>query len=328
MAVTKATYTATATWTASQLADTFKSAFIAAGLMSDWHDTFLNTVENRVLKVIYDAGKTYGTVYYWFMFTTSGVFIHTALDWNVSTHVPQGTQYLDYYATTTNATTNHRQIITLSSATSVTVTRYTSAVNTGATWFLIRNGTTNQAFIIPTATWGPSSLVDQNKIAFNGVIFPFLTSTSFNTSIAFYQGAGHTRRTFLASSALRGSTSSSSYIFTPYVFKYSGFGNANNSSANYNTLDSATAVWLPTAAVNTQSSLASDHTPVFTSPTVSPYQAALPSDFGIASYYSSNAMAVQDTFVVSSGVEEWEMITVSTNTNTDASRLLLLARTV
>ena len=56
MAVTKQVYTAAATWTASGLADIFQSAFIDAGLMTAWHDSFLNTVENRVLAVDHGTG--------------------------------------------------------------------------------------------------------------------------------------------------------------------------------------------------------------------------------------------------------------------------------
>ena len=51
MAVTVEDYSATATWTASGLADIFRDAFIDAGLMTVWYDSFLNTVENRVLEV-------------------------------------------------------------------------------------------------------------------------------------------------------------------------------------------------------------------------------------------------------------------------------------
>ena len=50
MAVTKQTYTAAATWTAAQLATLFENAFINAGLMTAWYDSFLSgTVENLVL---------------------------------------------------------------------------------------------------------------------------------------------------------------------------------------------------------------------------------------------------------------------------------------
>ena len=151
MAVTKQTYTLSPTWTASSLADTFRSAFIDAGLMTEWYDAFLSgSVENRILEVVNDATKTYGTVYYWFMFTTTEVRVHTALSWDATAHVPSGTIYQDYYSTTTNSTTNHTALSTsLVATTSLTLTRYTSAINTSCTWFFLRQSSSLR-FLIPS----------------------------------------------------------------------------------------------------------------------------------------------------------------------------------
>jgi hypothetical protein len=330
MAVTKQTYTATATWTASGLADIFKTALIDAGLMTDWFDSFTNTVENRILKVINDGTKTYGTVYYWFMFTTSGVFVHTAMGWNATTHVPTGTQYLDYYSTTTNATTNHRQLngTNFSAATSVTLTRYTSAVDTDVSWFLVRNGTINQPFFIPSPGFNASAFVDQNKVAFNGLTTP-VAGTSTNVSyLDFWHYAGHTRETYLGAAALRSATSSSDYNKIVPVSRIASIGNASNSSGNISSGGSIASLFLPVAHTNTHTGLAAIHNPVFTSPPISPYMAAMPSDFGVACYWDSNSMAVQDKLIVSAGTEEWEMLAISSNTSTDSGRLLFLARVV
>ncbi len=142
MTVVPQTYTATATWTATQLADIFKQAFIDAGLMTDWFDSFLNTVENRVLRVINDGAKTYGTVYYWFMFTTGGVFVATTNTWNASTHVPTGTQYIDYYSTTTSATSAAASATAAASSATLAAS-YTPAITAGVSgYFLTNNGTT------------------------------------------------------------------------------------------------------------------------------------------------------------------------------------------
>lgn len=324
MAVTKQTYTATATWTAAQLADIFRTAFIDAGLMTDWYDSFLNTVENRILQVVYDAGKTYGTTYYWFMFTTSGVFVHTALAWNATTHVPTGTQYQNYYATTTNATTNHTSLISLAAATTTTLTRYTSGVNTDYSWFLVRNGTTNRAFMIPKGTYGPLSFVDLNNVAFNGLIRSGTSTSNSAVILDFLHSAGHTRRTYLGATSLRGNTTSSEYSTSPSTSRYGVLGNANATGNNY----LGTVLALPTAATNTHSGLASDHMPVFTGPSTGNYIPAAPADFAVAPYFASNLMVVQDTLVVDSGTEEWEMVTVGLNSATDASKILFLARTV
>lgn len=329
MAVTKQTYTATATWTASGLASIFRSAFIDAGLMTEWYDSFLNTVENRILQVVYDSGKTYGTTYYWFQFTTSGVFVHTALGWDATGHVPTGTLYLDYFSTTTNSTTNHITLISAAATTTTTLTRYTSGINSGCTWFVARNGSTQRTFMIPSPTFGPSSFVDLNKFAFNTVVSPAATNGGNYSSIEFFHLSGHLRRTFLGAIACRGATSIGSYTVFPCFQRYLAIGNTSNQAAtNYISTDTELGVWLPVASTNTQTGLASDHMPVFTGPSFCPYLANFPNDFGITAYYASNTMVIQDTLVVSSGVEEWEMLAVSLNSATDAGRVMMLARTV
>ena len=330
MAVTKQTYTATATWTASVLADRFRSAFIDAGLMTDWFDSFTNTVENRVLRVINDGSKTYGTVYYWFMFTTTGVFINTTLTWNATTHVPTGTQFIDYVSTTTNATTNHFTIISLVATTDCTITRYTSGINSSVSWFLVRQGSSSVPFMLSHPSFNASSFVDQNKLAFNNFLTASSSTASFATQLRFFQRI-HLRATYLGGMNLRGVTAASSFAGSLQVQQYLAPGNSsNNATANIGGSfgNEYSMGMLPIVDNNTNTTLASDHIPVFTAPTVSPYMAPLPADFGVAAYYASNTMVTQDTLVVTAGTEEWEMLVAGTNANTDAGRILFLARTV
>jgi hypothetical protein len=333
MAVTKQTYTAASTWTAAQLADIFRSAFIDAGLMTDWFDSFTNAgIENRVLRVINDGSKTYGTVFYWFMFTTAGGFVQTTLGWNAATDAPSGTQYLDYFSTATNVTTNHRQFFTAASTTTATLTHYTSAVNTNCTWFVARNGANLVNFLIPYGTYNATGFVNQNITAFNGALFTEGFTNNHQSFLGFTNFAGHTRRTYLGSTALRGNTTLSEYITTgtdQVLMSYSAVGNVNNTTVNRFDGFTSVSIILPTAHVNTNSALAANHTPVFTSVLASAYLPALPSDFGIAPYYASNVIAIQDTLVVTAASEEWEMIRVVNNaSNVDAGRIMLLARTV
>lgn len=338
MAVTKQTYTATATWTASQLANIFRSAFIDAGLMTEWFDSFLSgTIENRVLQVVNNPSKVYGTVYYWFMFTTSGVFINTALQWNEPSNVPTGTQYRDFFANNTNSTTNHNTLVSLAAATTCSITRYTSAINTDCTWFVVRNGTTNTCFLIPKGNYNAQSWIDQDDYAFNHMLrtSPLTPSASGSNVIRFSHIPCHLRGTFLGSASLRGATTASRYTQINIVAAYTGFGNISNDSSNVlsNGVETASnyssPIWLPTAFVNTNASLAADHIPIINSISCSPYLPNLPADFGISAYYASNAMTVQDTLTVSAGVEEWEMISVANNShNVDAAKLLFLARIV
>jgi hypothetical protein len=336
MAVTTATYTATATWTASQLANIFRSAFIDAGLMTEWHDSFLNTVENRVLEVQYDNTKTYGKTYYWFMFTTSGVFVSLASGWNATTHVPTGTQYLDYFATTTNATTNHGTFLSgLSASTTVTITRYSSAITSGFAFFLIRNGTTNKTLHIARASAPRPSWIDLDKSFFHYWADVRPSTSNLGGTIGLVQLPAVMRRSYLGGAGLRGQTNVAGFTGSQNLIEssapglyYGAFGNASASAlTNRSILQQA--VMLPTNFNNTNTSYSTDNVPIFTGlPYCGYINEVLPADFGITFHYANNTMAVADTFTVSAGTEVWDVLAVSNNaTITTGASPMFLART-
>ena len=324
MAVTKQVYTLSPTWTASGLADLVRSAFIDAGLMTDWYDSFLSgSVENRILEVVNDGTKTYGTVYYWFMFTTTTLAVQTALSWDATTHVPTGTQYQDYYSTTTNSTTNHTTLYSsLVTTTSLTLTRYTSAINTSCIWFYLRQSS-SLIFLIPFGAYTATSFVDQNITAFNGLVVCATSTSSSGANLHFRHYGAHTRRTYLGATACRGSTFAQYYYFATTLNNYSAIGNDSQSATS--NIDNEENIRLPTALANTHSGLVSDYTPVFTSIQYSPYAPALPADFAMCAYYASSAVGFQDTFIVSPGVEEYEILVVDVGST---GSILFLARTV
>jgi len=318
MAVTVETYTATATWTAAQLADLFKDAFIDAGLMTDWYDSFLNTIENRILEVQYDDTKTYGKTYYWFQFTTGGVFLHVATGWNATTHVPIGTQYLDYFATTTNSTTNHSNLRTLTATTTVTLTRYTSAVNTDFSWFLLRNGTNSFNFHIPDAGAPEASWLDLNKVMFCPFVSARCRTLNNAGVVGFRNDCPQLRRTYLSGGSLRGATSSGN--FTSYYpiepYSYLGAGNVSNSTTNVSASTPNNDIYMPLGFNNTNPEYATDVIPVFTGVNYWPYLSeAMPSDFGISFHYANNTMAVRDKLIVTATTQEWEMIQVANSSS-------------
>lgn len=328
MAVTKQTYTATATWTASQLADIFKTAFIDAGYMTDWFDSFLSgSVENRVLRVIYDGSKTYGTVYYWFMFTTTTVALHTTLSWNAAGDAPSGTLYLQYAHTTTNATTSHTSLTTaLVTTTDVSVVRYTSAVNSDCSWFVLRNGaSTIVSFHVPSAGFGPAAGANLDQFAFNGIVRTNTFSwASLSAALSFVHCAGNTRLTYMGAAGFRGVTGNYNAEFT--VNCYAVFGNVNNNGNNWGN-GSQLGMVLPVAMANT-TGLASNYTPVYTGFTAGAVHQAFPNDFGLVAYYPSNLPVSGDKFIVTAGVEEWDILRMSSNATADAGRIMLLARVV
>lgn len=332
MAVTKQVYTLSPTWTASGLASLFRSAFIDAGLMTEWYDDFLSgSIENRILEVVNDGTKTYGTVYYWFMFTTTEVRVHTALSWNATSHVPTGTQYQNYYSTTTSSISDHSPLYSTASngtgsalvaSTSLTLTRYTSAINTSCTWFILRQSA-SLTFLVPFGAYTATSFVDQNVTAFNGLINvnPWQQATA--SSIRFNHMAAHTRRTYLGATATNGATIAQYFYSMAQLLQYGTIGNSNQSTDP--NLSSLYSIMLPTARTNTHTGLANDHTPVFTSIQCSPYLPVLPADFALCSYYVSTAVAIQDTFIVSAGVEEYEVLMRAAGAG---NLILFLARTV
>lgn len=331
MAVTKQTYSAAATWTASQLADLYKNAFIDAGFMVDWFDSFLSgTVENRVLRVVYDNSKTFGTVYYWFMFTTTTVGMQTTLGWNATTHVPTGTLYLDYFSATTNSTANHLiHISTLANTTGVSLTRYTSAVNTACSWFLLANSTSQTfTFHVATPGCGPAAALNLDQVAFNCSLSPGAIGYSAGaTALGFYQVGGHTRRTFIGAVMTRGWTSNSPYVTRICTNVYGALGNVSGSNANWTNGGIQASSLLMNARANT-TGLATDYCPVYIGIQPSIWQIPHPIDFGIVTYYTNNLPTIGDKFIVTAGVEEWEILYNTSIATADGSRIYFMARVV
>lgn len=328
MPVSRQVYTASPTWTAVQLASTFRSAFIDAGLMTEWHDSFSSSgVENRILRIVYDGTKTYGTTFYWFMFTTSGAFVSLATGWNTTTKQPTGTQYLDFYSTTTNATTNHYQIFTGTSTLTLELYRYTSAVNTDFSWFYLRNGSLSANFSV----FGPSSQVatwvDLDKTMFHHYLRSSASVTNAAAGISF-QSFGMLRRSYLFGCVLNTYTTTlgSPAPWSVVVSAYSVMGRlavgASNPSSNMGnsfgittstTSPQSTTIILPIGSNSANPAYTADSNPVYTGLPVSYYvsNSSLPSDFGIVPHYVTNTMNPLDKFIVTAGVEEWEIINVA-----------------
>jgi hypothetical protein len=298
--------------------------------MTDWHDSFLSgSVENRILEVIYDGAKTYGKTYYWFMFSTSGVFLHVATGWNAATDQPTGTQYLDFFATTTNSTSNHWNPVILSTASTVEVVRYTSGADVSQSWFVIKSGATRFAFTIINGAKTVQPWMDLAKGFFAGFAWtrPITTASGSGRNSAFmrFNRGPSLRRELTLSAALNGSTSSSDYTSTPTLFSilsYSAAGNGSNSmSSNGGAMFASTffdcnpgATILPCNFSGTNPAFVSNSNPVFHSLPFMPYiTSSLPSDFGLTFHYATNTFSPGDTFVVSAGVEEWEVLDFATN---------------
>jgi hypothetical protein len=337
MACTKQTYTAAATWTASQLADLFEDAFIDAGLMTAWYDSFLSgSIENRILEVAYDGTKAYGKTYYWFMFATTGVFLHVATGWDNTGNVPTGTQYLDYFATTTNATANHSQIFAGSTANTVSVVRYTSGDDADQSWFVVEGGLSRRCFTIVNDGLTLQPWMDLARGFFAGFNWVYPSVINLRGGALQFMRGPSLRRDLVLGSALNASTIANQYagalfgVFTSSSQSILGYGAPGNSPNNFQVnADRFSAVTnnytpgggaapgvviLPNNFTGTNPAFTTNSNPIYHSMPFMPYVAEnLPLDFGITFQYASNTFSQGDRLIVAAGVEEWEVLDFAQN---------------
>jgi hypothetical protein len=200
MAVVKQNYTVSAPWTSAQLADAFRDAFIDAGLMQSWHDSFTTqstvggvteTIQHRVMRIISVPGKTYGTIYHWFVFRASGRTEYSmAHQWDVNTHQPTGIPGLDFcrqtYARLEDGVQgmSHRAFGTHVTSTTTTLTRYSSAVRANFSMFLLKGGNDYFAFMFWPPGAQPQPFVDLNVNTCGGLICPCVSGNRFSSSDA------------------------------------------------------------------------------------------------------------------------------------------------
>ena len=339
MAVTKQTYTVASPWSNAQLANGIKEAFIGAGLMTDWYDSFLDgAVENRILEITYDASKAWGKTYYWFKFHNSQMYVHIASAWNTTTHKPSGTQYVDYFS---NATNNADLMTVLTNAlnsnTTTTITRFTSQVDATFTWFLIRCGSVNFNFHINRNP--PLSWVDLNKVFYTSMMWQrsWVASSSGGSAFVLFPAAA--RRSHLGRAL--GYDTNGGYFGLGTTF-YDSFdrtilqtlayhfsGNTASGFTNFN-YSNGNGIILPVGFPGNPSYTTVDN-PIFNGFPLTAYSAAvLPSDFGIAAYFGGNTMAAFDQFVVTPSVEVYDIIQVTNSSQANNGRVspLFLARVI
>jgi hypothetical protein len=333
MAVTKETYSVAAPWLASAAAQLLQNAFIDAGLMVSWYDSFLSgSVENRILQVVYDGTKTYGTCYYWFVISTGAIGVSVATGWNATTHVPTGTQYADFYSTATNTTANHFSLAgTLSNSTEINVVRYTSADNPDYSWFVIRNGATPFPFMItpdsaPLVPW-----LDLSQVFFHHVVNMLMeTSATGDSSVGrvHFRDIYRLRRSYAQSQGARSRTDTPVYSISKRLFGYSSVG-ATASSFDSSVDISNNVISVPYRLQRSGLPFASNYTPVLFGCSYSFYvNEPLPEDFAVYFPYTSTSFSFGDSIVITAGVEEWEVLNFANNSSADAANPLFLARIV
>jgi hypothetical protein len=350
MAVTKQTYSASPVWTAAGLANQFRSAFIDAGLMTEWYDSFSNAgIENRILEITYDGAATYGKCYYWFMFSTTFVGVQIATGWSTATDVPTGTQYLDFFSTATNVTTNHFSIGgTLITGTEASIVRYTSADDPDYSWFVFRNGAVPFPFMIAPANVSRVSWLDLDKTMFHHFITPTLRVRSATQSTSAgsirFDCQCRVRRSFvggyrLRATDVRGYRDEATTLNSYQVYSKAS-GNTNPLSSdtthfgdtfNSNTLNlGLSTIMVPAGISEVNPAYTADYVPVLFGPSYSSYvNERLPDDFAIYFPFTATQFAYGSRVVITAGTEEWETLQFANNgTSVDTPVPLLLARVV
>lgn len=333
MAVTKQTYTAAANWTASGFAGAMRSAFIGANLMAEWYDSFLSgSIENRILEINYQGSKNYGKCYYWFMFTATEFKVAMASGWNATTHVPTGTQYVDYFSTSTNTLTGHTSIASsLVAATQLDIIRYTSAQNSNYSWFVLRNGAAPSPFFIAPASATIVSWLDLNKFLFHHFVAPrYKHSPSSANDMAGVTFTDYYRigRSYRDTGWIKGAAGDYNYYATQNhpLLSYRCLSDALNGSGVTAT---DPVIHVPYGFSGVNPAFGSNYTPVVNGYSYSPYVLQpMPSDFGFQFSFLSSAFSFADRVVVTPGTEEWEVIDYRNNNTTTSGSPLLLARVV
>ena len=355
MAVTTASYTQipSPTYTAANFADKFKDALIGSGHMTDWYDSFSNgAFQHRVLEVVYDASKTYGKTYYWFIFSGADMFMHIATGWNLSSDIPAGqggagTIYEDWLSTTTSTTNNHLRISgAFNNAQTLTIKRYTYGT---FTVFLFVNGTANfTLFIDRTAPL--AAFVDLNREIHMGAMFPRVRVVGgSHVALANFQSFPIRLKRTLLGAMMRGFTANygnDSSSSPPYSNAFTGaetivqnhiygaVGNETNDTTNYVTTGNLPYYMVPNRFTNVNPTVPSNITPPYEGLVLSPYSAlTLPvsasgGEFIFYPIYNNNTLQVGATVVVDPGVEEYEIIAIANAAAINRPSMAFCARIV
>jgi hypothetical protein len=343
MAVTVETYNVVINYTAAQYAAQIEEAFKDASLMTEWFDSFANgAIEHRILKIEYDNTKTYGITYYWFIFSGADMFVHICTGWNATTHVPTGTQYLDFLSNLTNTTAYHCRFAAQNANQSATITRFTSQERANFSVFFVKNGTVEFNFFIEI-TAPIASIVDLSKVCYSSLMTA-RTRVFSNTGIVNFQLFPPTLRRHYLGIGLRemssvgefgaSNTASAPWEFGNFVpqrfggFAYGWSGNASDTTQNYQFSIPLTLI-MPVGHTLNNDAYTSNYRPTFTGLLISPYSnATLPADFSIYGTYDNITLVNLGTVTITAGVEVGQIINVSNGPNLSGSvTVMIYART-
>jgi hypothetical protein len=306
--------------------DLLSTAFIDAGLMTAWHDSFsITNRQYRVLRIQHDAAKTYGSSFYCFIADGFGSFgVALSSGWNPSgtppINVPTGTQFLDYHRLPTDTSVDNSsstRLAQLSTTSNLFLDRYTSGIDTKQSWFIFRQpGARSAPFSILHKDTALHSWLDLGKGMVGG-LSAIAVNTSARMGYVHFQLQENIRRCLLIGSALRGRTDTNGngtfHALSYNAHCYVGVG-TSATDTNISTSNLGAAMPLPVAKAAANPAYLTDYNPVCGDLAWSiwtPTKLAL--DFGVYMHYNDNDTAYQDKFIVQSGVNEWEALQFANN---------------
>jgi hypothetical protein len=344
MAVTKEVYALTAGFTSSDVINQLGSAFIDAGLMTSWYDTF--TISDRtygVLECVYDPTKTFGTTYYLFTANASFVGVNVGTGWNTTTNEFTGTQYLDYslqpsnifFTGSSQRSTEVVLPLNYNNLSTLNIYRYTSTASANQSWFMFQQGLSiSWPFAIhnPAQTLYPWLDLDLGMIP---GLYAVRTGVSNSAGALTFYLQENIRRAYPYGQALLDFTDSINGLGTFHsllkgTYAYWGTGKTPNSAGGNLTLGANGLTIIPVGSAAANPAYAQDFVPICSQlPWTSFSSTPLATDFGVYMHYANNTMNFEDRFVVDPGVEEWEILACSNNpTVTTGASPTFLARVV
>jgi hypothetical protein len=344
MAVTKQTYSISSGFTNTDVATALRSALIDAGLMTEWYDSF--TISGgticRVLQIIHDPTKTYGTCFYYFIIANSGITVALATNgWDATTpapiNIPTGTQYLDWHTLPADSGLSQSTgtiLFTYSTTSNLALDRFTSGSDTKQSWFVFRQTSTvtrSRPFTFLHKDMALHSWIDLSKGCISGLT-RLTAHTPNRAGVVNFQIDENLRRCLCIGSALRGVTNGFSYHGQQYN-AYSYFGAGSEAfGTNFPAWkeNNCAATPLPVGRNSANPAYTSDHVPVCSNiPWNLWTPTGLADDFGIYMRYDANDIALGDRFVAQATVNEWEVLDFANNAVlNDGASASFLARTI
>jgi hypothetical protein len=341
MAVTKEIYTLTAGFTPADVIDLLGQAFIDAGLMAAWHDTFTNGGNSYgVLECVYDPTKAFGTTYYLFLAEANNLAVAIGTGWDLATNEFTGTQYLDYFLPASQVfyyggrSTVLTNPLSYNNNTTLNIYRYTSTASTNQSWFVFQQGlSTTYPFTIISPNQSLYPWLDLDLAMIPGVhnVVTSVAPSTIPCSLS-YNLLENIGRAYPYGQGVAGSTGSSygNGIFhnmNKPMYQYVGTGKVPGAGLNN---FGGTGIILPISSSEVNPAFAQDYIPICSElPWTSFSSAPLATDLGVYMHYANNTLNFEDRFVVDPGVEEWEILTCTNNvTVTTAGSPTFLARVV